>query len=62
MLLIDNISYSVGNIPINPKEGDMYYDNNTNRNNIYHKGQWFEIKFNLPKNMRRKEKVKAILN
>ena len=54
MLLVDNISFSITK-PSNPKDGD------TGKNNTYHKGQWFEIKFNLPKNMRRKEKIKAIL-
>ena len=58
-----NTSYSYGSPPSNPKEGDMYFDSNTGRNNMYHKGQWFELKFNMPKkkNFERKEKIKAIL-
>jgi hypothetical protein len=49
--------------PSNPKEGDMYFDPNTGKNNMYHKGKWFELelKFNMPKNFERKEKIKAIL-
>lgn len=52
---------SYGSQPSNPKEGDMYFDSNTGKNNMYHKGQWFELKFNMPKNLERKEKIKAIL-
>jgi hypothetical protein len=47
--------------PSNPKDGDMYFDSNTGNNNMYSKGQWFELKVNLSKNIERKEKIKAIL-
>jgi hypothetical protein len=59
--MLMNNAYSFGSPPSNPKEGDMYFDSNTGFNNMYHKGQWFELKVSLPKNFERKEKIKAIL-
>ena len=65
-----NNAYSFGSVgkyltatspPSNPNEGDMYFNTTTGKNNMYHKGQWFELKFNMPKNFERKEKIKAIL-
>lgn len=47
--------------PSNPNDGDLYYDKNTRINSIYSKGQWFELKVSLSKNLERKEKIKAIL-
>jgi hypothetical protein len=47
--------------PSNPKDGDMYFDSNTGSNNMYSKGEWFELKVSLSKNLERKEKIKAIL-
>lgn len=54
-------AYSFGSPPSNPKDGDMYFDKNTGINNMYSKGQWFELKVSLSKNLERKEKIKAIL-
>jgi hypothetical protein len=47
--------------PSNPNDGDLYYDKSTRINSIYSKGQWFELKVSLSKNLERKEKIKAIL-
>jgi hypothetical protein len=47
--------------PSNPNDGDLYYDKITRINSIYSKGQWFELKVSLSKNLERKEKIKAIL-
>lgn len=59
--MLMNNAYSFGSPPNNPKDGDMYFDVNTGNNNMYSKGQWFELKVNLSKNLERKEKIKAIL-
>jgi len=59
--MLMNNAYSFGSPPSNPNEGDMYFNTTTGKNNMYHKGQWFELKFNIPKNFERKEKIKAIL-
>lgn len=58
--MLMNNGYSFGSPPSNPKEGDIYYDTN-GKISMYHKGEWFELKFNIPKNLERKEKIKAIL-
>lgn len=52
--------YSHGSPPSNPKEGDIYYDT-YGKSSMYHKGEWFELKVSLSKNLERKEKIKAIL-
>jgi hypothetical protein len=59
--MLTNTSYSYGSPPSNPNDGDMYFDSNTGYTNMYSKGQWFELKVNLSKNIERKEKIKAIL-
>jgi hypothetical protein len=59
--MLMNTSYSYGSPPSNPKDGDMYFDSSTGYTKMYSKGQWFELKVNLSKNIERKEKIKAIL-
>lgn len=59
-MLLNN-AYSFGSPPSNPSDGDMYFDVNTGRSNMYSKGEWFELKVSLSKNLERKEKIKAIL-
>lgn len=61
--------YSHGSPPSNPNEGiritavsrNCEFNTTTGKNNIYHEGQWFELKFNMPKKFERKKKIKAIL-
>ena len=54
--MLMNNAYSFGSPPANPNEGDMYFNTATGKNNMYHKGQWFELKFNMPKILKERKK------